>query len=372
MGKIIGIISCNYLMKNPEGLTRDRPLAALPFGGRYRLLDFALSNMVNSGIRTVGMVTPYHYRPILDHIGAGKEWYLDRKTGGLFILPGATHGIYFKNNKFALRDITKNIEFLEKEKAEYVIISGCSNIFNIDYTNVLRNHEETKVDITLLYKELILNADEDPQGVILEIDAYGRVQKLESNQGKEGQGTKYFADVFILKRTFLLDIIKGHQNMENLDLLDILRENISQLKIGTYSIAGYFGRIYSKQTYFQRSMELLQPSVQNELFLGEHRVLTRIKDNPPTKYGPSNVIRDSLVSSGCIIKGCVSGSIIFRGVVVEAEASITNCIVLQKCVIKKGAMLENVIVDKYNIINPGTVIKGQEGDPLVIKKSRMV
>ena len=146
MGKIMGMIYCNQRLKNLDGLTYNRPIAALPFGGRYRLLDFTLSNLVNSGIRTVGIITPYHYRPILDHIGAGKEWSLDRKTGGLFILPGVTHGIYPRNNKFALKDIMKNVDFLERDHTEYIVICGCSNIFNLDFRQVLRHHEASGVD----------------------------------------------------------------------------------------------------------------------------------------------------------------------------------------------------------------------------------
>jgi glucose-1-phosphate adenylyltransferase len=372
MGKIMGVISCNHRLKKLEGLTNNRPIAALPFGGRYRLLDFALSNMVNSGIRTVGIITPYHYRPILDHIGAGKEWSLDRKTGGLFVLPGVTHGIYPRNNKFALKDIMKNVDFLERDHTEYIVICGCSNIFNLDFRQVVQHHEASRVDITLLYKELTLDTVEDLGEVTLETDGLGHVIEMNKTQGKEGQQVKYFADVFILKRSFLLDIIKGYQNIEYLDILDIIEENFSYVTLGSYPINGYFGNIYSMLSYFQRSMELLQPAVQKELFSGDHRVITRIRDNPPTKYGPGSTVQESLISSGCIIQGNVSGSIIFRGVHVEEGAKITNCILMQKCTIGKESVLENVIIDKYNFIHPHTVIKGEARDPVVINKHKAV
>ena len=191
-------------------------------------------------------------------------------------------------------------------------------------------------------------------------------------RGKEGQQVKYFADTFILKRTFLLDIIKGYQDIEHLDILDIIDENFAYLSLGSYPMNGYFGNIYSTRSYFQRSMELLQPAVQQELFLGDHRVLTRIRDNPPTKYGPRSNVQESLISSGCIIHGNVSGSIIFRGVHVEAGATITNCILMQKCTIGKESVIENVIIDKHNFIHPNTVIKGNAVDPIVINKHKAV
>ena len=372
MAKMIGMISCNYRIKDPEGLKQGRPIAAMPFGGRYRLLDSALSSMANSGIRTVGLIAPYNYRPILDHIGAGKEWSLDRKVGGLFILPGTTHGVYPKYSRFTLKDIMKNVEFLEKDQAEYVIMSGCSNIFNIDFRGVLRHHERSEADITLLYKEIILDAEEDSQGVVIETDKQKRVIKLDPTVGKEGERVKCFADVLIMKRVFLLKIITGCQNIEHVDLLDVIAKNITDINVGIYKIAGYLGRIYSKKSYFQRNMELLERSVQTELFMGKQCILTRIRDNPPTKYGSSSMICNSMISSGCVIQGSVSGSIIFRGVRVESDASITNCVVMQRCVIGERVVLENVILDKYALIKPGTVIKGQKGNPVIINKNQAI
>ena len=372
MGKMAGLIACNYSIKDQGGLIQDRPLGALPFGGRYRLLDFALSNMVNSGMRTVGIIMPYQYRPIMDHLGAGKEWFLDRKTGGLFILSGAAYGIHSKNNKFILKDILKNIEYLIAEQAEYVVISGINNIFQIDYRKVLQQHQEMASQITLLYKEQPLVGEEDPQGVSLVTDTEGRVQKIIEAKGQAGQQIKYFADSLIIRRTLLMEIVQDHENLEDIDLLDILKSKTAAMNISAYPISGYFGRVYSKQTYFERSMELLQPSVQNELFLGEQRVLTRIQDNPPTKFGTNGVVRNSLVSSRCMIKGNVSNSIIFRRVHIEVGASINNCIVMQKCWIGADSVLENVIIDKYAQILPGTVVKGQAGNAVVITKRRVV
>lgn len=372
MNRVIGIISSNYRSEFLHGMAQDRPMAAIPFGGRYRLLDFALSSMVNSGLRTVGIITSYLYRPILDHLGAGKEWYLDRKSGGLFILPGTIHGIYSRNNKFSLKDLKGNAEFLIRDCAEYVIISGSSYIYNIDFAPILAAHEENAADITMVYKDLLIEDEDENQGTVLQTDLHNRVAALEGVQGPNRQRIKYFADIFVLGRKLLLDIIKGYESIEYMDLLDVIEENISALKIQGYPLSGYFGRIYSLPSYYQRSLDMLKPAIRDELFMGANRIHTKIKDNPPTKYGQHSSIKDSLVSSGCMIQGSINRSIIFRGVEVEPGASVSNSIIMQRCIIGKGAVLDNVILDKNVTVNAKAVIKGKENSPVFINKYAQV
>jgi glucose-1-phosphate adenylyltransferase len=368
MSKFLGVIACNYRLDLLQSMITSRPVAALPFGGRYRLLDFPLSSMVNSGLRTVGIITPYRYRPILDHLGAGKEWYLDRKVGGMFILPGSLQGKYSRNNKFALGDFVKNIEFLEKDRADYVIISGCSNIFNLNFNEVMQEFEDQNPDIIMIYKELYLEEEEDCQGVILQVNENKRVVNLKSSWGKEKQIVKLFIDTLIIKRKLFLDILKNYEAVEEMDLLDILEEDFEMFRIAAYPLAGYFGRITSVRSYYRRSMDILNPSVRNELFMKTNRIHTKIKDNPPTKYGVQCSIRNSLISSGCNIQGNVRDSIVFRGVRIESGASVTKSIIMQKCVIGEEAVLENVIIDKYGRVNNGAVIKGQDYSPMVLSK----
>lgn len=372
MNRVIGIISSNYRCEFLHGMAKDRPMAAIPFGGRYRLLDFTLSSMVNSGLRTVGIITPYLYRPILDHLGAGKDWYLDRKSGGLFVLPGATHGIYSRDNKFSLKDLRENIEFLTRDRAEYVIISGSGYIYNMDFVPVLAAHEENAADITMVYKDLLIEDEAEAQGTALQLDLHNRVTALENVQGQSRQRVKYCADIIVIGRKLLLDIIKGHEQIDYMDLLDVIGENIPALKVQGYPLSGYFGRIYSLQSYYERNMDMLKPAVREELFMGTARIHTKIKDNPPTKYGQYSSVKDSLVSSGCLVQGSINRSIIFRGVEVEPGASISNSIIMQRCVIGKGAVLDNVILDKYVRVNARAVIKGKDDVPVFINKRAQV
>jgi glucose-1-phosphate adenylyltransferase len=315
MDRVIGLIFSNYRPTFQRGITPERPIAAVPFGGRYRLIDFALSNMVNTGLRTVGIITSPRCRPILDHLGGGKEWHLDRKKGGMFILPGSNYGLSRMENKFPLRDIQKNIEILERDYADYVIVSCCNNVVNIDYMPVLNAHKNNGADITLIYKTVQEVPSYEEPVLVLETAFDGRVIDLQKEDYFKGEeGIKIFADMLIINKKTFLEIIKGYETNEYMDLLDAAGENINNLNIFSYEHTGYLGRVYSVYSYFMHSMDMLNPSTRNELFMKKNKILTKIKDNPPTKYASNGSARDALVSSGCIIQGKVEKSILFRAV----------------------------------------------------------
>lgn len=370
MEKMIGIISCNYHHQYADEFLSTRQIGALPFGGRYRMLDFALSSMVHSGIKTVGLINPQNYRPILDHLGAGKEWNLDRKIGGLFILPGADHGVHSKRFKLSLYDLIHNLEFLERDTAPWVAVSGSSNIFSIDFQGALKACQGKDFEVVFLYKEIQASQEEDPSAVALEVGEDGTLVRIKSSFPRPGRPYACFADALLIKRKALLAILEGYRKKAYLDLMDVLEVNIFQLSMGAVPLEGYFGRVFSKQSYFDRSMELLNIEVQQALFHGDRPVLTRIKDNPPTRYGALSQVSDALVSSGCLLEGAISRSLIFRGVQVSSGASVHNSVVMQKCRIGQGAILEHVILDKYVEIQPHTVIRGQPGNVIFISKNK--
>lgn len=380
MMNTIGIIFSNYCTDSLQGIAQDRPFAAVPFGGRYRLLDFTLSSMVNSGLRTVGIITSYRYRPILDHLGAGKEWSLDRKAGGLFILPGSNHGLSGRNIRFALKDLQLNIEFLEKDYADNVILSGCDQVLKINFQNAVKFHEDKQADVTLVYKEFQAFSPESKNRIYLEVSPEGEVRGMfkEEQEGIKFAGRhkkemrKCFIDMVIIKRKLLMEIIEGYEFIENMDLLDVVKENLKILRVYAYPFKGYLGRIYSVSSYFKHNMELLDPDIRSELFMGKDKIHTKIKDNPPTRYGSKALVKNCLIASGCRIEGRVEKSIIFRGVQISSGAEITNSIIMQKCVIGKEVVLENVILDKFVRIKDYTVLKGKENSPVVINKRAVV
>ncbi|HHW06484.1 MAG TPA: glucose-1-phosphate adenylyltransferase subunit GlgD [Clostridia bacterium] len=366
MGHVIGLIDSGCPAVEMMGLTTGRPLGALPFGGRYRLLDFSLSNMVNSGLRTVGIITPFHYRSVLDHLRAGKEWLLDRKTGGLFILPG--YGREGKSLRFSLRDLVFNADFFHKDRAEHVIMS-CSNlVINIHLAEAVEFHVGAGADATLIYLDAAGAVQEEPQGLFVESGKDDRIRAIEA---KPGPGYKLFLDMLVIRKKFLWELLQSRGPAPEVDLLAVLRELLAEARVLGFPFSGYVGRVYSVQSYFRCSMDLLQPHIRQELFMGPRRIHTKIADNPPTRYGARALVTNSLVASGCKIEGRVENSIIFRNVYVSPGAEIKNSILLQKSWVGKNACLENTILDKFVRVKDREQLQGNEESPVVIAKAAL-
>lgn len=361
-GKMMGLISCNYNNEVFGSLTEERGLAALPFGGRYRLLDFPLSNMVNAGIRTIGIITPYRYRAIMDHVGNGKEWSLNRKSGGMFILPGSIYGLKNMQSSFLLRDIIQNRAYLDRSRDDYVAVSGSHKLFKLDLRPMLERHIAEKRDVTLLYKQ-IDDAENHP-GSYLGVQN-GKVTAV--RRGDQGAAA-CFMDCFIINRGLLLNFIDWYKALGYIDLLDIIAENLPSLNVGVYEHTGYLGQVDNIRDYMKCSQELLRAEVRQELFGGAQKIFTKIQDNPPARYGAEAEVKNSLIPTGCIVKGRVEDSVIFRGVKVGEGAVIKNCVIMQKTVIEPGVMLENVICDKYVTVSRGNKLSGTAAKPLVIPK----
>ncbi|OPX83786.1 MAG: Glycogen biosynthesis protein GlgD [Pelotomaculum sp. PtaB.Bin104] len=370
MRKTIGIIAGNRRSNYLHGIDKQRPLAAVPFGGRYRLLDFALSSMVNSGLRTVGIITPSNYRPILDELGSGKEWQLDRKSGGLFILPGVNRGLATWDSVFLLKDIAKNFEYLENDFSDYVLLCGCNQIFNIDFTGAIAFHEENQASVTLIYKAFKKEEKHQFNGTYLKMTPEGQVDGFltgEEVSGADGE-LPLFIDMVVINRKLLMEIIQGYEAVADAGLKDALLENMRMLRILGFPFKGYFARIESVKNYFESSMDLLKSEVRQELFWGINRVHTKTRDNPPSHYSDQAQVKNSLIASGCKIQGDLENSIVSRNVQVAEDTHIKNSIIMRRCNIGRGVTLENVILDSYVTINEGTILIGQGQAPIVINK----
>ncbi len=367
MKQMMGLISANYVNDSFAQLTQERPVASLPFGGRYRLVDFPLSNMVNSGIYTVGLVTPYLYRSIMDHVGVGKEWLLSRKVGGMFILPGSVFGLNRVHGKFLLRDLIQNRAYLDRSQTELVVISGCSKVFNIDFRDVAEFHTAHDAEITLIYKKADACCTSDE--LYLDIGDNGRVFSVNRTGGS---AANYFLEALIINRELLLKFIDWYEVISYLDLTEIIIDNIKHLGIYGYEFTGYVGNIGSVKCYLKASRDLLEPEIQHELFKHDRPIRTKIQDSPPAKYWPTSDVNNSLISSGCIIKGSVENSIIFRGVTIEEGAVVKGSIIMQSTVVQKDSYLENVICDKFAIIRQGVKLMGNNTNPILIGKRQEV
>ena len=373
MSNDIGIIYANSATDNLQELAQKRPIAAVPFGGRYRILDFALSSLVNSGIRTIGVVTPHHYRSLLDHLGAGKAWFLDRKDGGLFILPGANHGLSGNNHTFCVKDLKANLEYLQNDYAENVIICSGEQIYNVNFKNALELHNDKQADVTLIYKG-IANLGDQTDGIVLEMDEGQKVSNIIDPKNLETRMfvQPHFVNMLIIRREILLEIVERYSSVGCIDLIDIFASNLNVLKIYGCPTCSLVGTIRTLKEYFDRSMDLLNLEVRGKLWLGGDRIHTKIKDNPPSQYTSQAEVSNSLIASGCTIAGEVVNSIIFRGVIVEQGCKINNSIILPKCHIHAQAQTDYAILDKSVTVNGENVLKGCSNNPLVVLKRTVI
>ena len=373
MSNAIGIIFANCGSDNLQGLALERPIAAVPFGGRYRILDFALSSMVNSGIRTIGLVTPHQYRPLLDHLGAGKDWFLDRKDGGLFILPGVIHGLAGDNHTFCIKDLQHNLEFLEKDFVDNVVISSGDQIYNINFMDALEFHKDKQADVTLIYKEQN-NMGHLTDEILLEMNGDQKVSSIVDLKGLDNvePAQPHFVNILIIRRELLLDIIEKYSSIGCIDLINILASNLEVLKVYGNPTSSLIGTIRTGKDYFDRSMDLLNQEIRETLWLGVDRIHTKIKDNPPTQYISQSKVSNSLIASGCSIAGEVLNSIIFRGVILEPGCIIKNSIIMSKCHIHANAQTDYAILDKSVKVNGENVLKGSLYNPLVVLKRTVI
>ena len=357
----IGLITTNYSVKNPSVLSRHRPAASVPFMGRYRFIDFPLSNMVNAGIKTVGVIMPFNYRSIMDHLHTGKDWGLDRKLGGLFLMPGSAFGTSRKGPRFLLRDLISNRVFLERDTASNVVVSASNIIYNYDYRELVKAHVQSGADITLLTKTYSCEA-EDVSSVYTE---GGRVRGFTygTHFGDEG-----FLDCFVVSRTKLLDLLDRYANVDYLDLFEALEGDLGQIDIRAHKVDIYTGTVFDARMYFKRSQEMHDPKVIEQLFPADRPIKTKSHDNPPTKYERGSRVTNSIVSGGCRVAGAVADSILSRNVIVEPGASVRNCVILTNVRICRGARVENAIIDRDNVITAGTELRGTPDAVLVKEK----
>ena len=364
--KTIGLISANYISKMFGELLDSRSLASLPYGGRYRLIDFALSNMANSGITTVGVISPYDSGSLIDHIGVGAPWGLDRKNGGLFVMPGSAYGLQSAGSRFLLRDILKNKAFIDRDDADYVIMEGSSDVWNIDFRPLIEQHSKSGSPITMVYKKV--PRGEDYNGYFLDINEDGKVTAI----AKEGFAwSNYFADCFIIDREYLSEFIGWFETLEYMDMIQIIRNNLASLDIDTFEFKGYLGKIKNPSDFLKVSQAMTDYDFRNEIFCNAERpIYTKAQDEAPVFHLPDADVRNSVVSAGCTIEGRVENSIIFRSVNIAKNAVVKNSIIMMHCDIGEGAVIDNVIADKYVKISDGVKIYGGDREPVVLGKNK--
>ena len=356
-----------------KDLTLSRSAGAVPFGGRYRIIDFTLSNMVNAGITSVGLVTEKNYHSLMDHLGSGKEWDLHRKRDGLFILPPfmtKDNSGVFRGAIDAIRSV---LGYVRRTQEDYVVLAWPRVVMNLDLTAMMEQHVETGADITILYAEDgSLRPEEQNQDLRLILDEKGRVTDMELDAYRPHSMNRS-ADVMILKKELLEYLVEEAYARGEYDFhRDILLKKCKTLNIMGYKFEGFLARMESVEGYFANSMALLNPDVQADLFNARRPIYTKVKDEVAARYSISAQVKNALVADGCVIEGLVENSILFRGVHVKPGARIYNSIVMQGAEVDENAILDHVILDKGVKILPGRSLQGYDSFPIVIRKNQTV
>ncbi|ADQ41512.1 glucose-1-phosphate adenylyltransferase, GlgD subunit [Caldicellulosiruptor acetigenus I77R1B] len=364
----LGIVSLTENESKLKSLTATRPLASIPIFGRYRVIDFTLSNLVNAGVTNVGILAPTKSRSLIDHVGTGKPWDLNRKVDGLYIFNYS----YEPPSISDIKLLKSNMEFLLRSRKEMTIFTSSHMICNIDFEDVAKFHEESGADVTVVYKKIANENDLFLELPTLMIDQNSNVMGVGKNIGRHTT-VNISLDMFVLSKEFLIDcILTCLENGNCTTFRDFIYKNVQNINLKAYEFKGYVGCINSISSYFKVSMDMLNVDIQRELFSEERPIYTKSNDSPPTRYFSTCEVENSFISNGCLIAGKVKNSIISRGVVIEKDAIVENSIIFSKCIIKSGAILKNVILDKNVVIDENATLIGHNKNPLVMEKQSFV
>ncbi len=357
-----------------KDLTFSRSVAAVPFGGRYRCVDFILSSMVNTGITNVGIVAQKNYHSLMDHLGSGKEWDLHRKRDGLFLLPPfvtkENTGLY-RGSVEALKSISG---YIRRCTQRYVVLAGSHIIFNMPFNDMLEQHIKSGADITVMYTQSDYHNPEDQfKDLRFDIDSVsGRILDMEYNAYRP-KWKNQSCNVFIMEKSLLEYLIEEAVAHARYRFnRDILLRNVNTLKMYGYRYNGYVAKLNSLSSYFSQNMDLLNPEVRADLFCPEHPIYTKVKDEVPASYGPNAVAKNCVVADGCRIEGHIENSILFRGVHVAQGAVVKDCIVMQSAEIQENCHLDNVILDKSVLVKRGRNLVGMGSFPIILRKGSVV
>ena len=371
MKDVMGVIYTGENDARLRELTLTRAIAALPVAGRYRVIDFLVSSMVNSGIRNVGIIMQKNYHSLMDHLGSGKEWDLHGKNNGLKVLPPfltrENVGVYTG----ALDALRSNTSYLTRSKQEWLVLSGSNIIYNCDMDALVRAHVASGADVTMMYtRDPSMRRDEF--GTYLAVDEDGMVADIEVDPTHPTYDCTGM-EVFVLRREMLRTLVDkgvahGFHDLTKDMLLTLMREG--SLRIAAYEYTGACWRIDSVQSFFNFNMDVLNGETRRKLF--ERPVYTKVRDEMPARYSDDCHVTNSLVADGCVIEGTVENSILFRGVHVAPGAHVKNCIIMQDGHVHQGAYIENCILDKQAVIKRNARLIGPAAYPIVIAKNVVI
>lgn len=371
MGNVLGLVFANMHDTTLGDMTKNRTMGSVMFGGRYRLIDFPLSNMVNSGISEVGVITKSNYQSLLDHLGSAREWDLARKKGGLYILPpfDNVESTLYRGRIEALYGA---MSFIKHSRAKYVILSDCDVVTNIDYKPIVAAHIESGADITAVAHTGVYSSDDIKTSTVFNVDADKNVTSVLINPDISGTCTTSL-NVFVMSMDFLIETVNDAMARGNVSFeRNILQEKCRELKIKIYEYDNYFSKLNSPESYFKSNMALLEPENARKLFVPKRSIYTKVSDNAPVKYDLDSKVSNSLIADGCIIEGEVENSVLFRGVKVGKGAKVKNCILMQGTVVGDNAELNYLITDKNVSICENHILTSSPQYPMYVGKGASV
>ena len=373
----LGIIFPNSYDSLVPELVGERLMASIPFAGRYRLVDFILSSMVNCGIGNVSIVVRRNYHSLMDHLGSGREWDLTRKNGGLHIFPpysDKTVKIY-SGRVEALASI---VDFLRDQKEKYVVMSDANIAVNFDFNAMIDAHIASGADVTAAYRvepipDVAMNSSAVRKEMYytLDMDETGKVTQMLVNPQVDGD-QNFCLNIYIMDRELLVSWIeKAFMRGDIYFERDILARSLDRLNVRGFRFDGYVARICDMKSYFDENMKLLDEDNLNALFT-PGSVYTKIRDDNPTRYINGSRAENIMAADGCVIEGEVENSVLFRGVKIGKGAKVKNCVLMQDTVVEDGASLEHIVTDKDVTITAGKEMRGTDSLPVYVAKYQVV
>ncbi len=336
----------NKLMKE---LTDKRAIAAMPIAGSYRCIDFALSNMSNSRIQKVAVITQYNARSLNEHLSSSKWWDFGRKQGGLFVFTPtitAESSYWYRGTADSLY---QNIDFLKSSHEPYVVIASGDGVYKLDYNRVLEYHIEKKADITMVVKKMDDRTEINRYGLVAMTEE-GRITEIDEKPLETNLST-ISTGIYVIRRRLLIELLEKAAEEDRHDFVrDILMRYKNIKKIYGYKLETYWSNISTVNSYFKTNMDFLKRDVRNYFFKEYPDIYTKVDDMPPAKYNYGSNIKNSLISSGCIINGTVENSVLFKKIYIGNNSVIKNCIILSDSYIGDNSYIENCIIESGSTI----------------------
>jgi len=373
MKNVMGIIYTGERDSFLRELTLMRAIAAMPVAGRYRVIDFLVSGLVNSGVKNVGVIMQKNYHSLMDHLGSGKEWDLHGKNDGLYILPPfltrENVGVY----NGSLDALHSNFGYLRRSRQEYVLLCNSLIVFNANFNDMFEAHERSGADVTMMYtRKPEMRRPE--YGIYFDINAEGMITDVEIDP-THPRYENTCMEVFLMRKDLLMDLVDRGAAHGYHDLTrDVFQRMIRDagMRVAGYEYQDVCYRMDSVQSYFKFNLDVIDPKIRHALFSEDHPVYTKVRDELPARYLENAKVVNSMVADGCIVDGTVEHCVLFRGVKVAKGARLKNCVIMQDSLIEEGVQLENCILDKQAVIKRDGKLIGPSTYPIVISKDMTI